>query len=62
MNLLKTFNNHHLIYQVHRLSVVVQLLLGEIPDIKIFRESVLKKTLAPYFQLTQGLNSSTGCF
>ena len=50
------FQVKHLLMQVHRLSVVVQLLLGEIPDIKIFRESILKKTLAPYFQLTQGLS------
>ena len=39
---------------MHRLSIVVQLLLGEIPDIKMFREPILKKTLAPYMQLTQG--------
>ncbi|XP_065054041.1 26S proteasome non-ATPase regulatory subunit 3-like [Rhopilema esculentum] len=42
---------------VHRLSVVVQLLLGEIPDIKTFREAILKKTLAPYLQLTQAVRT-----
>lgn len=42
---------------VHRLSIVVQLLLGEIPDIKMFREPILKKTLAPYMQLTQAVRT-----
>jgi len=49
------FNNAWLSCQVHRLAVVVQLLLGEIPDRKTFREAHLKKTLAPYYQLTQGM-------
>ena len=40
---------------VTRLSIVVQLLLGEIPDRKLFREKHLRKTLAPYFQLTQAV-------
>eukprot|EP00794_Sanderia_malayensis_P003282 gene3282-3764_t len=40
---------------VHRLSIVVQLLLGEIPDIKVFREAILKKTLQPYLKLTQAV-------
>jgi len=42
---------------VHRLAVVVQLLLGEIPDRKTFREPVLKKTLVPYYQLTQAVRT-----
>eukprot|EP00112_Aurelia_sp_Birch-Aquarium-sp1_P011208 Seg236.5 transcript_id=Seg236.5/GoldUCD/mRNA.D3Y31 product="26S proteasome non-ATPase regulatory subunit 3" protein_id=Seg236.5/GoldUCD/D3Y31 len=42
---------------VHRLSVVVQLLLGEIPDIKTFREAILKKTLVPYLKLTQAVRT-----
>lgn len=42
---------------VHRLAVVVQLLLGEIPDRKIFREPMLKKTLTPYYQLTQAVRT-----
>ena len=44
----------HILFQVNRLAVVVQLLLGEIPDRKTFREAHLKKTLVPYYQLTQG--------
>lgn len=42
---------------VHRLAVVVQLLLGEIPDRKTFREAILKKTLVPYYQLTQAVRT-----
>jgi len=42
---------------VYRLAVVVQLLLGEIPDRKTFREPVLKKTLAPYYKLTQAVRT-----
>jgi len=40
---------------VTRLAIVVQLLLGEIPDRKVFREKHLKKTLEPYLQLTQAV-------
>jgi len=42
---------------VHRLAIVVQLLLGEIPERKTFREMHLKKTLAPYYQLTQAVRN-----
>lgn len=42
---------------VNRLAVVVQLLLGEIPDRKTFREPVLKKTLIPYYKLTQAVRT-----
>ncbi|XP_041459078.1 26S proteasome non-ATPase regulatory subunit 3-like [Lytechinus variegatus] len=42
---------------VHKLAIVVQLLLGEIPDRSIFRQSAYKKTLVPYFQLTQAVKS-----
>jgi len=42
---------------VYRLAVVVQLLLGEIPDRKTFREPVLKKTLVPYYKLTQAVRT-----
>ncbi|XP_022788530.1 26S proteasome non-ATPase regulatory subunit 3-like [Stylophora pistillata] len=38
----------------HKFAIVVQLLLGEIPDRATFREPFLRKTLVPYFQLTQG--------
>lgn len=40
---------------VMRLAIVVQLLLGEIPDRKVFRENIYKKTLVPYLQLTQAV-------
>ena len=38
----------------NKFAVVVQLLLGEIPDRATFREAILRKPLLPYFQLTQG--------
>lgn len=38
---------------VYKLSCIVQLLMGEIPDRSIFRQPGLKKALAPYLQLTQ---------
>ena len=38
----------------HKFAVVVQLLLGEIPDRATFREPILKKPLTPYLQVTQG--------
>eukprot|EP00117_Sycon_ciliatum_P009728 scpid25353/ scgid11903/ 26S proteasome non-ATPase regulatory subunit 3; 26S proteasome regulatory subunit RPN3; 26S proteasome regulatory subunit S3; Proteasome subunit p58 len=40
---------------VNRFSIVVQLLLGLIPDRALFRQSVLKKPLQPYFELTQAV-------
>lgn len=40
---------------VHKFAVVVQLLLGEIPDRAIFRQPSLRRTLVPYFQLTQAV-------
>jgi len=42
---------------VMRLAVVVQLLLGEIPDRKTFREKYLRITLEPYLQLTQAVRT-----
>ncbi|XP_057292701.1 26S proteasome non-ATPase regulatory subunit 3-like isoform X2 [Hydractinia symbiolongicarpus] len=42
---------------VNRLAIVVQLLLGEIPDRKTFREAILKKTLVPYYSLTQAVRT-----
>lgn len=39
---------------VHKLHIVVQLLLGEVPDRAVFRQDIYKNSLAPYFQLTQG--------
>jgi 26S proteasome regulatory subunit N3 len=42
---------------VNKFSVVVELLLGEIPDKATFRNPQLKKALAPYFQLTQAVRT-----
>jgi len=42
---------------VMRLAIVVQLLLGEIPDRKVFRDKHLRKTLEPYLQLTQAVRT-----
>ena len=41
--------------QVQKLAITVELLLGDIPDRAIFRQPSMRKTLAPYFQLTQGI-------
>lgn len=41
----------------HKFVVVVQLLLGEIPDRATFRDPMLKKSLLPYFQLTQAVRN-----
>lgn len=40
---------------VQKLAIVVELLLGDIPERAIFRQSALRKALAPYFQLTQAV-------
>lgn len=40
---------------VHKLSIVVQLLLGEIPDRQVFRGAGLRQALGPYLQLTQAV-------
>lgn len=45
--------------KVHKLLIVVELLLGEIPDRLQFRQPSLKRSLMPYFLLTQG---TTGRF
>lgn len=39
---------------MHKLLIVVELLLGEIPDRLQFRQPSLKRSLMPYFLLTQG--------
>ena len=46
-----------LLWQAHKFAIVVQLLLGEIPDRATFRQPFLRKTLVPYFKLTQGETS-----
>ncbi len=45
--------------QVHKLLIVVELLLGEIPDRLQFRQPSLKRSLMPYFLLTQGNSAPT---
>lgn len=42
---------------VQKFAIVVELLLGEIPDKAIFRNPQLKKALQPYFQLTQAVRA-----
>ncbi|KAI9020509.1 proteasome regulatory subunit C-terminal-domain-containing protein [Hyaloraphidium curvatum] len=39
----------------HKLSIIVQLLMGEIPDRAIFRHPQLRKALVPYFHITQAV-------
>ncbi|SCZ99235.1 BZ3500_MvSof-1268-A1-R1_Chr3-1g05895 [Microbotryum saponariae] len=39
----------------HKLSIVVELLMGEIPERSIFREPVLKKALVPYLEIVQAV-------
>ena len=38
-------------------AIVVELLLGEIPDKATFRNSELRRALQPYFQLTQAVRT-----
>lgn len=38
-----------------KLAVTVELLLGDIPERQIFRQAALRRSLAPYFQLTQAV-------
>jgi hypothetical protein len=40
---------------VYKVAVIVQLLMGEIPERGIFRQPMLKKALAPYLEITSGL-------
>jgi len=40
---------------VHKLTIVVELLLGDLPERSTFHQATLKRSLAPYFQLTQGI-------
>lgn len=42
---------------VYKLAVTVDLLLGDIPDRSTFRQPPLRRTLAPYFQLTQAVRT-----
>jgi len=42
---------------VHKLAITVELLLGDIPDRALFRQDSLRRTLQPYFQLTQAVRT-----
>lgn len=42
---------------VYKLAITVELLLGDIPDRSLFRQPTLRRTLAPYFQLTQAVRT-----
>lgn len=46
---------------VHKLSVVVELLMGDIPDRSIFRHPVLEKALTGYFEIVKGRLSPLLC-
>jgi len=40
---------------VQKLAITVELLLGDIPDRSVFRQASMRKSLAPYFQLTRAV-------
>lgn len=40
---------------IQKLLCIVQLLMGEIPEISVFRQAGMKSALAPYFQLTSAV-------
>lgn len=42
---------------VQKFAITVELLLGDIPDKAIFRHPTMRKTLQPYFQLTQAVRT-----
>lgn len=39
---------------MYKLFIVVELLMGEIPERSVFRQPVLKKALVPYLHIVQG--------
>ncbi|KAF9580855.1 26S proteasome non-ATPase regulatory subunit [Lunasporangiospora selenospora] len=41
--------------EANKLLIIVQLLMGEIPERSLFRQPVLRKALQPYFQITQAV-------
>ncbi|GAA5907659.1 proteasome regulatory particle lid subunit RPN3 [Sporobolomyces salmoneus] len=43
----------------YKLSVVVELLMGEIPERRIFREEVLRKSLKPYLEIAQAVRTGS---
>ncbi len=42
--------------QAQKLAIIVELLLGDIPQRSLFRTPELRRALLPYFQLTQGVS------
>ncbi|KAK2718482.1 hypothetical protein QYM36_005717 [Artemia franciscana] len=40
---------------VQKMIIVVELLMGKIPERSVFRQKNMRRSLAPYFQLTQGI-------
>ena len=43
-------------WQIQKLRVIVELLIGEIPEREIFRGAIFRKALLPYMHLTQGVS------
>ncbi|KAF9428623.1 26S proteasome non-ATPase regulatory subunit [Podila epigama] len=41
--------------EANKLLIIVQLLMGEIPERSLFRQPVLRRALLPYFQITQAV-------
>jgi 26S proteasome regulatory subunit N3 len=41
---------------VHKVFIVVELLMGEIPERSLFRHPVLEKALLSYFEIVKGIN------
>lgn len=46
--------SYQLFSQVQKVSIIVQLLMGEIPERTVFNQPMLKKSLAPYLSITSG--------
>ena len=44
-----------MIWQAYKFFIIVQLLMGEIPERSIFRQPVLRKALVPYLHITQAV-------
>lgn len=42
---------------VQKLAITVELLLGDIPERALFRQPMMRRTLTPYFQLTQAVRT-----
>ncbi|KAJ9108086.1 hypothetical protein QFC19_002551 [Naganishia cerealis] len=40
---------------VHKFFIVVELLMGDIPERSLFRQPILRKALVPYFQIVQAV-------